>query len=605
MNRRATKSRTRRLKWMTGIAVVVIVLVCLAAYAAFAARSRAEKALADFEYVQHNLSRATSVSGRATLEAQLRNARNESTDANNALYSTGILHALSWVPFLGGEITGASSLFSDSALAATSGLNLLHSVDALQTRDANGNISNASLIALQRSVTSARSTFATLQRPVGHLFGPVGHERAVFDQKVSRVRTALTNALNGLTVVRSLFGNGATSTVLVLPENNAEMRDQGTILSYSLMQVRGSSISVLRSGSVSDINLTRPLDVPSSLGTKTWFYPNGANEIFQSVNATADFSWTGATAAAMFEKSTGIHVDDVIALDVPAMAALVGVTGPLTVPGLAAPLSEANFSTVVLHDLYAEYPVGNQIPRKTELNDIASTLLQRLRSTRGDQLAILRALAGQIPGRHLLLWSASPGVERAITELGASGKLDTTLADRTFHLAVESDVAAKLDYYMRVSENFDFTLTQGGDASVVTTVTERNAAPAGQAPSYQLGPDGINSHVAGEYVSNDYLWSPAGSEVPNGAVESGLELTGQSAVVMPQHSTSTVFTTLIPHAVKNGRFVLRLVPQSTLVPALVTVKVHGAGWRVNGPHRRAFPLIDSKVLKYDVIQTTG
>lgn len=580
--------------------MVVIVLVCLAAYAAFAARSRAEKALADFEYVQQNLSRATSASGRLTLEARLRSARSESVNANNALYSTEVLHALSWVPFVGDEINGASTLFHDSALAATSGLNILHSVDALQTRDTNGNISNTSLIALQKSVSLARSTFATLQRPIGHLFGPVGHERAVFDQKVSRVRTALTNAENGLTVARSLFGNGATSTILVLPENNAEMRDQGTILTYSLMRVSGSYITVLHSGSVDNINLTHPLNVPSSPGTRTWFYLDGANEIFQSVNAPADFSWTGATAAAMFEKSTGIHVDDVVALDVPAMAALVGVTGPLTVPGLAAPLTQANFSTVVLHDLYAEYPVGNQIPRTTELNNIAATLLQRLRSTRGDQLAILRALAGQIPGRHLLLWSASPRVERAITELGASGKVDTTLANRTFHLAVESDVAAKLDYYVSVQVKYDVTLLSAAAAIVNTIVTVHNDAPAGQRPSYQLGPDNINSHSVGEYVANIDLWSPRGSQVTGGSPESGLVLDAYSTDIMPQHSTTTYFATYLPTAIVGGQFTLHLIPQPRLYPESVSVSVHGTGWKVTNPLTKPFNLTAPVTLRYRV-----
>ncbi len=171
-----------------------------------------------------------------------------------------------------------------------------------------------------------------------------------------------------LVVVKSLLGNGGTSTALVsarksstalvLPENNAEMRDQGAILSYSLMHIHGSSFTVVQSGTDANINLSTPLSVPSSAGTRKWFYGhgvNGANEIFESVNSMADFSWSGTTAAAMFQKSTGIKVDDVVALDVPAMAALVKVTGPLSIPGIPEQLTAENFSTVVLHDLYAEY----------------------------------------------------------------------------------------------------------------------------------------------------------------------------------------------------------------------------------------------------------
>ena len=427
----------------------------------------------------------------------------------------------------------------------------------------------------------------------------------MFDLKVSRVLRALTNADNGITVASSLFGSGGTSTVLVLPENNAEMRDQGAILSYSLMRIHGSSFSVLQSGTVTNVNPTSAVDVQSSLGIGVYFYgTNGANQIFQSVNGPANFTWSGATAAAMFLKSTGIKINDIVSLDVPAMASLLGVTGPLTIPGIAEPLTEANFSTIVLHDLYTEYPVGNQIPRKTELNLIASTLLQRLRSSRNEELGFLRALAEQIPGRHLLLWSARPLVESAITQLGASGRINTVLPKRTFHVAVESIVAAKLGYYVKLHESYGVQLLRNGAAWVTTKVTEINTAPAGQPASYQLGPDGHFAHVPGEYVANVYLWSPTGSEVVSGYVDSGLMLTGQTDTVMAQHSTTTTFITYLPKAVENGQFVIHLVPQPTLQPAVVAVKVEGAKWHISGANERKFALNGPTTLSFSVSRTT-
>jgi hypothetical protein len=583
-----------------GVLAVLLILAGLAAYSALTARSHALRALTEFQYVQRNLSSASTTPGRANLEAHLEAALRESQEASSSLTSTVVLGAVQWIPYFGSEIKGASTLFSDAATAASNGLAILHAVDTFQTSDASGDISSVSLTALQREVALAKSKIPSLNRPVGSLFGPVGHERAMFDKKITRAVSELKNVSNGLSVGKELLGIRKTSTILVLPENNAEMRDQGAILSYSLVRTRNASFTVLRSGSVTSINLTSPLNVPASPGTKAFFYSAGANEIFQSVNSTADFSWTGATAAAMFKKATGITVNAVIALDVPTMAALVGVTGPLTIPGIPEQLTSANFSTVVLHDLYAQYPVGTQVPRKTELNAIATALLQRLRSARHDQVSYLRALTGEIPGRHLLLWSAEPSVERAIVQLGASGKIDTVVPKRTFHVAVESAVAAKLDYYVSVHESFNVTVQPGGGAWVATTVTVHNAAPAGQPPSYQLGPDNINSHVPGEYVSNICVWSPAGSKVIGGKSESGLVLMGFSTVVFAQHSTSTPFSTYLPHAVLGGKFVLHLVPQPTLHPATVSVSVHGAGWAVSGP-TGSFSLIRPTTLKYSLV----
>lgn len=584
---------------------MLLVLLGLAAYSALAARSHASRALRDFQYVQNHLSGAATKSGRTDLESHLKAALSESQSAKSSLTSTGVLGVTQWIPYFGGEIKGASTLFDDASSAAAGGLDILQALDTFQASDASGDISNASLVKLQRKVAKATSTIALLERPVGSLFGPVGRERAAFDVKVAHAESALTNVSDAISVGGSLIGNGGTSTVLVLPENNAEMRDQGAILTYSLLRVHGTSISVVRSGHSYSLNLASPISVPASPGTKAFFYGDGANQIWQSVNSPADFSWTGATAAAMFNKATGIKVDDIIALDVPAMAALVGVTGPAAVPGIPEQLTSANFATVVLHDLYSQYPVGSQSSRYEDLNAIATVLLQRLRSNRHDQVAYLRALAGQIPGRHLLLWSADPSVERAIIHLGASGKVDTVLPSGTFHVAVESAVADKMDYYIWLHESYHVTLLSGGGARVETTVSVHNNAPAGQLPSYQLGPDGINSHVPGEYVTNVFLWSPAGSKVVGGTSESGLVLNGYSTNALAQQTSDVQFLTNLPRAVVRGKFVLHLVPQSTLNPVEVSIQVQGAGWSVSGPSDAPFVLNVPVTLTYSANRSSA
>jgi hypothetical protein len=600
VTRRASRHLANRWTLLAAALIVLIVLAGLGAFAALRARSHGEAALAEVQYVQRNLLSASTRAGRADLESHLELARADSEAASSALMSTGVLRVVQWIPYLGGEVRGASTLFQDASTASTSGISILRALDTFQQHDAGGSISIGSLTTLQGKVASAAATLATLERPVGDLFGPVGHERAVFNRKVSRAVASLTDVTDALTVGRSIFGNGGTSTVLVLPENNAEMRDQGAILSYSLLRVHGTTISVGASGHSYDLNLPSPVDVRSSPGTRAYFYPDGAASNWRIVNAPADFSWSASTAAAMYKEATGTTVDDIVALDVPAMAALLGVTGPLVVPGVPGELTASNFSTVVLHDLYAAYPAGSQGPRYSTLDEIATALLRRIRSTSHDQVAYLRALAAQVPGRHLLLWSAQPTVERAIVHLGASGKVDTVQPGSTFHLANESAVADKMDYYIWLDEHFDVTLLANGGAQVATTLTIRNNAPAGQAPSYQLGPAGNGSTVPGQYISNSYLWSPSGSLVSGGVRESGLVLTGYSSSVLPQHATKVYFFTTLPRAVAGGRFVIHLVPQPMLNPVLASVSVHGPGWTVSGPRASPFTLGSPETLTYEV-----
>jgi hypothetical protein len=555
------------------------------------ARTHASIALKDFQYVQSHIANASTQYGRADLSNHLEAALAESKDANHSLTSTFVLSALNWIPYFGSEIKGASTLFGDASTTATQGIKLLDALDELQSSDSHGKLSNSSLEELQSRVVASSAVLQKLERPVGDLFGPVGRERASFNKKLAHSVHDLNIMGDALTVGRSILGDGGTSTVLVLPENNAEMRDQGAILSYSLMSVHGTTFSVLQSGHSYSHDLSSPLDVPLSPGAKEYFEADGVNQGWRSVNLPANFDWTAATAAAMFKKSTGIPVDDIIALDVPAMAAMLRVTGPLTVPGIPEQLNSQNFETVVLHDLYKNFAVGSQLPRYADLSEISASLLQRIRSDQSDEISFVRALAEEIPGRHLLLWSASPTIESAIVGLGASGRVNTVLPNRTFHVAVESAVAAKLDYYIHVSESYDVLLLPNGGAQVLTTVTLKNDAPTGQAPSYQLGPDKINSHIVGQYVSNIYQWSPEGSVVTGGEPDSGLVLDGFTTSVLPQKTSTTYFSTYIPRAIKDGKFLIHFVPQPRLYPIEVSVRVQGSGWKVSGSGNASFELV--------------
>ena len=186
-------------------------------------------------------------------------------------------------------------------------------------------------------------------------------------------------------------------------------------------------------------------------------------------------------------------------------------------------------------------------------------------------------------GRHVLAWDENPAYEASLTKAGASGAIDTTDADRTFHVAVESATAAKLDYYVTTAVRMDVTITDRNDAVVYTYATISNHAPAGQPASYQLGPDNINSFTPGQYVARVYLWSPRGSRTAAGISESGLVVNQTAVSVLPQQQQQVIFKTIIPNAIRNGRLTLHFVPQPTLSANPVTVQVAGGpNWKVSG-----------------------
>ena len=563
-----------RRRWLGVAGALVAGGISMLTWSAVAAYHDVTRSEAEVRFVASHVQDLDSVEGRSSLKTQLHLVARNATEAYSSL-SVRVASALvGWMPGLGADVNNVTTLLSDEVVIAHQGTNLIDAYGSFRTAYVMHNKSFVpAFVTFQHSVEVGAHVLDRLPRLQSGWFNPLQAVEAKVEAKIVHVQKLARNGSAALRIAATLLGVGRPSTILVLPANNAEMRDEGAILSYTLFRASNMTLTTLRSGHSSELNLATPAPFPASPGAALYYGGAQPSQIWQSVDVPADFSLVGRTAAAMFDEATGVKVDAIVTIDVPAMARLLAVGGPLSVPDVSQPLNASNFSAVVLHDLYAENPVGSQDPRYNALSQISSALLHRIESDKGHLREYLQALATQIPGRHFLLWAARPSVESSIAALGADGRLESTDPTHTFHVAVENDVASKLDYYLHVSETYVVTLTGNGGADVATSVTLHNEAPTGQAPSYQLGPDGVTSTVPGQYVGNIYQWTPRGSNALGGGADEGLVLSGTSLSVLAGQSGTADFWASVPHAVVNGHLVLRLVPQASLYPAEITIRV--------------------------------
>ena len=397
------------------------------------------------------------------------------------------------------------------------------------------------------------------------------------------------------------LGADGARNYLIAGENDAEMRDQGDVLSLALMHAQNGTFNVDTVGSVDNIEPTHAVDISMPKGTATVFGGYQPTSLWQSVNATADYPLSAGIMQAMFAQVQGVHVNGVIALDVPALASLLALTGPVTVPNIPGPISAQNVASVILHDQYADYPPGSaQAQRRDNVAAVARATVALMKSEHVDLAALGSALATDAEGRHLVVWDETPSYEDTLNAMGASGAIDATAPTRTFHLAVENSTATKLDYYVNPSEDVQVHVTPTGEALVNTTVTVTNTTPANLGPTFQTGPDGINSFTPGQYVANVVLWSPRGSVTPQSTAESGLRLSQTRASVLPQQSQTVSFTSIIPHAVVNGRLQLRFVPQPRLTPIGFHLEISAPGWRVRGSVENSAALASTTVFTWNL-----
>jgi hypothetical protein len=582
---RTVRRRKRRLRVagvVLGLLVVLAVVLGISAYrAASSARDSIESARTVIARDLADKSVFLSAGGRAQLAVNINAVEKDADAASADLHGSFGMRVLGHVPYLSEQRNGIISLVDDARTTAVTGSTLLQRVDALVDQSNGTTVSMPALEALQQAVAQARTTMAGLDRPVGGLAGPIGQARRDFDGQIAKITTDLSRGDQTISYAVPFLGADGPRTYLIAGENNAEMRDQGSVLSLALMHAQTGSFSVTTVGSVDTIEPTQAVSVPIPAGTQTVFGGYQPTLLWQSVNASADFPFSARVMQAMFSQVEGVQVDGVIAMDVPALESLLELTGAVTVPNIPGLISAQNVGTVLLHDQYLAYPAGSaQAQRHDNIAAVAKAVVDRMDSEHIDLAALASTLAADVAGRHLIIWDDVPRYESTITAIGASGAIDTVAPGRTFHVAVENSTATKLDYYVQPTISVAVHVTGDGDAVVDTAITVANNTPAGLGPTFQTGPDGVNSFTPGQYVSRVVMWSPSGSTTPQSVAESGLRLSQTQVSVLPQQSQTVTFATVIHHAVVDGRLMLRFVPQPRLIPDGLRISVSAPGWRI-------------------------
>jgi Protein of unknown function (DUF4012) len=536
--------------------------------------------------------------GRTAAIAQLESASTTASDLSSRVHHALSLRILHWVPVAGHQRDGLVQLVDDVDHGITVGKDLLQQVNAVTgSAKINAGVLPVGMFGqLSADTGAAGRQTGRLIRPAGSLWGPLGSSRRKLNSIIGTASSRLTNVSVALDGAQRFMGPGDHRYFLAL-ENNAEMRDQGMVLSYAEVEFNNGAVQFGRHGSVDGIELTKPAPTAIPAGTEKVFGSLYPTQTWQSVNPGADFAWSAQAMSDMYQQVAGQATEGVIAMDVPALAALLQVTGPVQVPGIAVPLTAANAADVLLHDLYlSQSPsLAGAEARHEKLSDAASAVIDRIRQGSFDAISLASALGKQAAGGHLKLWSRDAQAERSFEQVGLAGGAAVTDADRTFHVAVENRASDKLDYYVHVSVSQQVKITSGGDAAILSAVTIHNDAPVGAAPSAQLGPDVYKSTTTpGDYLAWVLLWAPKNSQ-PATTAEGGLIVSQAQALVPAGRSETFQFLTIIHHAVRAGHFTLRYVPQPRLTPESLTVSFPAA---TSGPREWSGPLDHTVILDW-------
>jgi hypothetical protein len=195
-----------------------------------------------------------------------------------------------------------------------------------------------------------------------------------------------------------------------------------------------------------------------------------------------------SAVADLYPKATGEGpIDGVIVVDPIALAALLELTGPVEVGGLAQPLTSENAAAYLLRDQYATFT--NLEERVDVLGDAADATFERLT---GGSLPgpgrMADVLSPAVRGRHLLFWTTSAAPHALLERLGLDGRLPPVSAGADVLAVVRSNAEPnKLDAYLQEDLRYDVEVDDAtGAVHSTLRATYTNTAP-----------DGLDEYVTG------------------------------------------------------------------------------------------------------------
>lgn len=264
-------------------------------------------------------------------------------------------------------------------------------------------------------------------------------------KNVGQLRSTTQDAVDVAAVLPGLLGQDGPRDILVLFQNNAELRTRGGIPGAgALLRSDGGQVQLVEQFSSGTLGPFDESVMP--LGEMEAVHGDRLGRYLQDVNLTPHFPVTGELAAAMWHRARpdSPQVSAVVATDPVVLSYLLGSTGPVVVEGKE--LGEGNAAAVLMNETYQQM----NDPRAMDafFAQAAAASFDAVLS-RGSGDATVEALRRAISERRLLVWSAVPAEQQVLQHSVVGGAFDAEAAGSgRIGVFLNSATASKLGYYI-------------------------------------------------------------------------------------------------------------------------------------------------------------
>jgi len=313
------------------------------------------------------------------------------------------------------------------------------------------------------------------------LIGPLDSARRQLARELPAVQQRAEAADQGLAALIDFAGGNGARRYLVFSQNPDEPRPTGGFIgTYGVISAQGGHVSLERYASIESWYLAHPeTDIPPSQAPTAFKIPDPpVSQTFANVNAVADWPTAARLAMSMWQRGGEAPVDGVLSVTPRFLAVVVGVLGPVAVPGYGETVTSSNLVERV--DYYTHVEAGGQgADRKEFVVELARAVMQKLLDApAGSWDPLGRAVAGAFGAREAMAWSTASDVQTALRDRRWDGTLPAARGD--FFYDGEFAYAAKNGRGLQRTFDHKVTLQPDGSGRVTTTVTVANTEPANQ-----------------------------------------------------------------------------------------------------------------------------
>ena len=363
------------------------------------------------------------------------------------------------LPWIGNEATAVRALSQAAGRSAEAGL---AGVDAARAMGAGGGELTASVY------KDGRVNFAAFDRarPLvedAHRLLTVANSlletsptpRLPFiDDALTKARREVDRATDAagkgslvLDTLPGLLGQGSVRQYLLAFQSPSEARGTGGLVGlHGVLEARDGQLELLTVGGIDELAFADFGSVPAPNWFRAHYGPLSATRQWQQANESPNFPVVAEVLLEMYSRVKGRQLDGVIAMDPIALESLLGATGPLEVPGLDQPVTEANVAKLLMHDSYLMFPNAGEQNRV--LGGLIREFWTALRDRGVDAAALAKGVAEGAQSQHLKVYSRETEEQEALRTLGANG--DYSHLGPNVQMVFHNNFAAnKVDWFLQ------------------------------------------------------------------------------------------------------------------------------------------------------------